>query len=185
MLEEVPAPSAVDAQGTTVPVKMSIEGDALVIGIAHRSADVAYPLLLDPRYNEGYESPPLNISWIAGTTGPYGMGADPSHLLAYSQGNSVTYGANTWGQWVYTTGGETTYIENASFSPIFFYVNNCQTPEPHGYVGIWNTVSGQYANLGIYSNGNVSNTSYYAGNGGPWVQKAVVGVGTGGYSPSP
>ena len=66
------------------------------------------------------------------------MGADPSHLLAYSQGNSVTYGANTWGQWVYTTGGETTYIENASFSPIFFYVNNCQTPEPHGYVGILN-----------------------------------------------
>ena len=41
--------SAVDAQGTSVPVKMSIEGDALVIGIAHRSADVAYPLLLDPR----------------------------------------------------------------------------------------------------------------------------------------
>jgi sugar lactone lactonase YvrE len=184
MLEEVPAPSAVDAQGATVPVTMSIEGDALLIDIAHRSAEVAYPVLLDPRYNEGYESPPLNISWIAGTTAPYALGADPSHLLAYSQGNKVTYGANTWGQWVYTTGGETTYIENASFSPIFFYVNNCQTAEPHGYVGIWNTVSGVYANLGIYSNGNISNASYYAGSGGPWVQKAVVGIGTGGYSTS-
>jgi sugar lactone lactonase YvrE len=179
MLEEVPAPSAVDAQGATVPATMSIEGDALVINVAHRSIDVAYPLLLDPRYNEGYESPPLNISWIAGTAGPYGMASSPSSLLAYSQGNSVSYGANTYGQWVYTTSGETTYIENASFSPIYFYVNNCPTAEPHGYVGIWNTVSGAYANLGTYSNGNISNSSYYAGSGGPWVQKAVVGIGTG------
>jgi sugar lactone lactonase YvrE len=185
MLAEVPAPFAVDAQGTSVPVTMSIEGDALVVGIAHRSADVAYPLLLDPK--SIVEAPPLNISWIAGTTGPYGMAQTPSSLLAYSQGNSVSYGANTFGQWVYTVGGQTTYIENASFSSISFYINKCaSTPQPHGYVGIFNENSWSYVwpSPGVYSGGNISNTSYYIGGGGPGTRLAVVGIGTGGAAAS-
>jgi tripartite motif-containing protein 71 len=182
MLEEVPAPSAVDAQGTSVPVSMTVEGDSLVIDVPHRSADVAYPLLLDPRYNNGYEAPPFS-GWAWGSTGPYGAGNTPSSLLAYSQGNSVTYGANTFGQWEYNAPGETVYMENAGFSPIYFYVNNCQTPQPHGYVGIYNVYSGTYNSLGVYSNGNISAPNgYFAGGGGVGTRKATVGIGTAGAS---
>jgi YD repeat-containing protein len=177
LLEEVPAPTAVDAQGTSVPVTMNVEGEALVIDVAHRSADIAYPLLLDPRYNEGYESPPLNSAWTSYSNGPYGLGQSPSSLLAYSQGNSVSYAANTRGQWEYTAPGETTYIENASFAPIYFYVNNCPTSEPYGWVGIAN--SGGYNSYGIYSGGNISSPGgFQAGNGGVGTRKAVVGIGT-------
>ncbi len=45
----IPAPSAVDAQDSFVPVMMRVLGDELLLNVAHRSRDVAYPLLVDPR----------------------------------------------------------------------------------------------------------------------------------------
>ncbi len=47
-LARVMDPSARDAQGTSVPVKMSVVGDELVLHIPHRHLDVAYPILVDP-----------------------------------------------------------------------------------------------------------------------------------------
>ena len=44
----IPAPSAHDAQGTSVPVQMRLAGDELVLIVHHRALDVAYPLLVDP-----------------------------------------------------------------------------------------------------------------------------------------
>ena len=41
-------PSAVDAQGTQVPVSMSAEGDVVTVHTDHHGADVAYPVLVDP-----------------------------------------------------------------------------------------------------------------------------------------
>jgi YD repeat-containing protein len=48
ILARIPAPSARDAQGNIVPVQMQVVGDALILNVAHRSRDVAYPLLVDP-----------------------------------------------------------------------------------------------------------------------------------------
>ncbi len=44
------APLAVDAQGKDVPVSFEIDGNVLKIKVAHRSMDVAYPLLVDPTF---------------------------------------------------------------------------------------------------------------------------------------
>ncbi len=48
ILARIPAPSARDAQGSIVPVGMTVSGDDLVLKVAHRKRDVAYPLLVDP-----------------------------------------------------------------------------------------------------------------------------------------
>jgi RHS repeat-associated protein len=47
-LARVMAPTAQDAQGSGVPVRMSVAGDELVLTIPHRSREVAYPILVDP-----------------------------------------------------------------------------------------------------------------------------------------
>ena len=49
VLAKIPAPSAVDAQGSSVPVRMGVTGDELVADVEHRSREIAYPLYVDPR----------------------------------------------------------------------------------------------------------------------------------------
>jgi hypothetical protein len=41
-------PTAVDADGTPVPAHATIDGQNIVLTVAHRGADVHYPVLLDP-----------------------------------------------------------------------------------------------------------------------------------------
>jgi YD repeat-containing protein len=188
----VPAPFAVDAQGTNVPVSMEVEGNSVLVSIPHRSMDIAYPLLLDPElvydawyWHEGntsglgywgwqesadYE----NGTWCVGTC--WGNG-----LYARSKGSNYWYGPNTWGQWIYTAPNSTAYISRAVFWTLFGNVHNCYTNHPHGYVGIYNVYSGSYNNLGIYSPPSFFATSYDTGwAGGNGTRLAVVGIGTGG-----
>ncbi len=47
-LARVPAPTARDAQGSAVPVRMGVAGDELVLSIPHRGLSIAYPVLVDP-----------------------------------------------------------------------------------------------------------------------------------------
>lgn len=49
VLATVSTPSAIDAQGTPVPVRMSVRGSQLLLEVDHRSREVAYPVLVDPR----------------------------------------------------------------------------------------------------------------------------------------
>lgn len=44
------APSAHDAEGTAVPVSMAVEGNVLVLTVAHPAGAYAYPITVDPRY---------------------------------------------------------------------------------------------------------------------------------------
>jgi Domain of unknown function (DUF6531) len=186
----VPTPFAVDAQGTDVPVSMEVEGDAIVIDIPHRSLDIAYPALLDPQlvteewyWNGGntfglgywgwqetadYE----NGTWCVGTC--WGSG-----LYARSKGSYYTYGANTWGQWVYTAPNSTAFISRTIFWTLHGNVHNCPTYQPHGYVGIYNVNSASYSSLGIYSPPSFYATSFDTGwAGGYGTRLAVVGIGT-------
>jgi YD repeat-containing protein len=48
VLARVPTPSARDAQGSMVPVKMKVEGDELLLTVAHKDREFDYPLLVDP-----------------------------------------------------------------------------------------------------------------------------------------
>jgi sugar lactone lactonase YvrE len=180
LIGEVPAPSATDAQGLEIPVTLDIEGNSILVEVRHRSREVAYPILLDPRYNEGYESPSF-IEWSASENAEYYLG-NAFVLSAISQGSNHNYAANTWGQWAYSAPGETAYIEDANFSSIDFYVNSCATAHPHGYVGIYNVNTG-YINLKSYNSGGaVTNDAYWDGWGGSGTRYAIVGIGTGGSS---
>jgi len=48
VLGVISAPVAWDADSERVPVTMGVEGTTLTIDVAHRGADVRYPLLVDP-----------------------------------------------------------------------------------------------------------------------------------------
>lgn len=41
-------PFAVDAQGTTVPMTLTVDGESIVLSVPHKGKDFAYPILVDP-----------------------------------------------------------------------------------------------------------------------------------------
>jgi hypothetical protein len=187
----IPAPHAVDAQGTNVPVSMEVEEGSIVLGISHGTLDVAYPVLLDPE---------LVVEawyWSGGNT--FGLGywgweesADyensfscfvtcwGSGLYARSKGNKYWYGANTWGRWVYTAPNSTAFIKQVVFSTLRGSVYNCPVNQPHGWVGLWN--GGSYNGLGVYSPLSFSAPSFDTGPVGwyatRWVHVAIGTAGT-------
>lgn len=181
IIEEMPSPSATDAQGTDVPVTTSIEGDSLVLEVPHRPRDLAYPILLDPAYVEGGAS---FANWGAAWNDQYVLWNSPV-LGAQAKGGSYSYAANSYGQWAWTTYGSTTYISQATFSPTTFTLpSNCATEQPtnqpHGYAGLYNPGSGGYSGLGIWSGGSSSGSYATLENaGGPGVRQVIVGIGAG------
>jgi len=179
-IETTPPPYAIDAQGAEVPVKMGIERDSLVLEIQHQSRDIAYPVLLDPRFGDGKESPPFLSDWGESNPGGYALSRSGSSLVAISQGWHK-YGANTYGQWTYTAPGSTAYIEELWSGPNYFYVNKCYTAEPHGYIGVFNVNNWSYnGHIGFYSGGDIVNSYYSTGNSGTGGNRyANVGVGVG------
>ena len=182
-IEETPPAYAVDAQGTQVPVTTSVEGDRIVVEVQHRVADVAYPLLLDPRFGDGKESPPFLSDWGEDNPGGFALSKSGSSLVAISQGWHK-YGANSYGQWTFTAPGETAYIEELWSGPSYFYANKCYTSEPHGYIGVFNVNNWSYNNhIGVYSGGDVLNSYYNTGSAGTNGNRYVnVGIGAGGSS---
>ncbi len=179
---KVPPPSAVDAQGSSVPVEMSVEGNSLLLETPHRSHEFAYPILVDPEFlEEGYVS---FSQWSSASNDAYIL-SNTSSLSAQAKGGGYTYGANTHGHWVYTTYGQTTYIAAARFfSNTFNLPSNCATEQPtnqpHGYAGLYNPSSGGYAGLGKWFGGSSFSSEYWTNwAGSPGVRQAVVGIGTG------
>jgi RHS repeat-associated protein len=51
-LAVVATPSAHDAEGTVVPVSMSVAGDTLILNVDERPGQYRYPILVDPTINE-------------------------------------------------------------------------------------------------------------------------------------
>jgi Ca2+-binding RTX toxin-like protein len=156
----VPAPTATDAQGTDVPASLSVEGDAVVVELDHRFAEIAYPVLLDPEFRLIFENATSGTSlgfWSPASTGPYELsrafsGAEcpfgfcfGAGLYAQARGN-VFLGAESFGQWVFQAPGTTGYFRQADFSSINFNVpSKCSSEvEPHGYVGIFNVASNSF-----------------------------------------
>jgi RHS repeat-associated protein len=44
----IPTPGAVDAEGTSVPVSVSLSGDVVSLTVAHRAGSYRYPIVVDP-----------------------------------------------------------------------------------------------------------------------------------------
>lgn len=177
-LMEVTPPTAADAQGVSVPVAMSVEGDSLVLDVPHRNSEIAYPILVDPNYVNNT----TNFSeWLLGpgNYSGYHMQSIPGSLDAFSY-------ANTWypewssANWVYGAVNQTTYIAAATFSPIYFLANSCNGENPHGYVGLFNTATQSFeGHFNNYWFGDSSNATWESGwVGGYNTRQAMIGIGT-------
>lgn len=158
VLDWIPFPVAFDAQGTQVPVELQIEGDAIALHIAHREADLAYPILLDPHHiMEDW----VNYNWFnGGNTYAFDIGAwqytenwswieGETHCIyacwgwrgLYVSMMNGNHNANEYGHWSYSGPTSTSYLVNAWAIPFWRDDHGCsksQYPRPHDYVGMWN-----------------------------------------------
>lgn len=184
-LVSIPAPTATDANGKEVPVTMTVESDELVVKIPHESAELAYPILLDPIW-DAWNQPGYGVFsepwWFPNNwSGRYNLWDEGSSLHAATVAG-WGYGAE-WAQFEYTPPNATAYIEAGTFSNISYFVGGkaaCQTNTPYGYLGIWNVSVGYQPYPAEYKGGNSFSPSWSTGLvGGVGTRKAVVGVGGG------
>ena len=74
-------PYAVDAQGTTVPMTLSVDGDAVHLHVPHKGKGFAYPIMVDPVQH-------VRDWWTNGSTGFEGWGFYQDGTTEYN--NSLT-----------------------------------------------------------------------------------------------
>ncbi|HEX7299232.1 MAG TPA: RHS repeat-associated core domain-containing protein [Solirubrobacteraceae bacterium] len=114
-------PTASDAQGQAVEVSYEIQGLSLVVHVAHRAGDFAYPILVDPQIRDS-DSQPRPNGWFCSASGAYwcGYGGGPFGWGQYMTRNgSVFSSVNTIAQWSYIPPGQS-YIASYGFSNLNF-----------------------------------------------------------------
>lgn len=187
----IPKPSAVDAQGTYVPVALEIEGDSVVLRVDHREQDLAYPILVDPEilyengqltwyYNQnlqrlaswGWSS---NVNWIHHWEPEDVQWPGHRGLFIATPNGSLPGGG--WGQYALAARNTATYISNAYIYPFFRANQSCPSPnpypEPYDYDGMYDAVQGQWNGI-HYNDAN----KYGLSNIGTWGHVFVIGMGT-------
>ena len=113
-LAHVPAPSARDAQGQVVPVRMAVSGDELRLTIARRGLDVAYPLLVDPEL--GGSKPP---GWKYYTNDSAIEGIHPAAISAGGE-----FGKHDWGAWLWSRPNEASFIKSLVYYGLSYSETN-------------------------------------------------------------
>jgi tripartite motif-containing protein 71 len=200
-LADVSPPTAVDAQGSEVPVWMNVEGDALVLDVRRTEGEFAYPILVDPviqnwyanghNWYEGYNlqalapGGPWHWNTSEGATSPYVGGSTEckwgscwgSGRGLYMHTPSGTIPANKWGQWSISAPNSETYFENAWVSPYWRDDHvNCPSgtySQPYDYVGMYNENS---YNRIAYNESTKQNNQGFA-NLESWGRALIIGMG--------
>jgi YD repeat-containing protein len=160
-------PFGLDAQGTEVPVSMEVQGDSLELSVPHREGDFAYPLLIDPEFDNllqedwlsgtwfhGYHFNDLyqwdwhtNSSWIYGQTYTIYHDFGGSGRGLHVSSRSGDFGPDKWGHWAYTLPTLGSYVEAIEVFPWWYENHGCQKyyySLPKDYVGLWDEVGQQY-----------------------------------------
>jgi Ca2+-binding RTX toxin-like protein len=158
----VPRPWAHDAQGTAIPVEMTVEDNALVLAVAHRDQDLAYPILVDPTIYQdwGWWYAGQNLQGLSAfyfQTSPggwwaHGTYADPGGFPGYDNKGLFVWsdpgnlGSDQWGQWVRPAPNAGSYLAAATINPFWRQDNPCNDPtrdyQPYDYQGMWNGEGG-------------------------------------------
>lgn len=163
----IPAPWAKDAQGTEVPVSMTVEGDSLVLEVPHRQGEFAYPIMVDPTIYQDwgwwYEGQHLSGLWAfrsQSIAGWAGMGHEENSYFPEYQGRGLfissppaNFGPGEWAQWIYNSPNGGTYISDATINPLIRRDGACWQstwPVPHDYEGIWDEPNGHWPPGGYY-----------------------------------
>jgi YD repeat-containing protein len=193
LLTRIPAPSAVDAQGTEVPVSLQVEGSSIVLEVAHRAADLAYPILLDPilennenwiygqnhwALDQGAWTYTNNVWWVLGSTYCIYECFGPSNTRGlYVSTRPAGYGPNEYGHWAYGAPNANSYITSVTLGPYWRNAHDCGSqayPQPHDYFGVWGTNGWNYLSVGSANQPSSSYTLPYSG------QAAIFGMSSGG-----
>jgi sugar lactone lactonase YvrE len=195
----VPFPTAIDAQGTEVPVDLGIEGDTIALHVPHLEADFAYPILVDPiledwvnanqSWHNGYNLQALSNGAWQWTSEPYGkVWASNACMYAcwgsghglYVSAPSGNYGVNAYAHWAYFAPNLGSYISKAWLTPFWRDNHGCsksQYSQPHDYDGLWDH---------LYNGGNwnllQTNQANDVGSAvlESWGRAVVVGLSSGG-----
>ncbi len=158
----VPKPWAHDAQGTAIPVEMTVEDDSLVLAVDHRGQDLAYPILVDPTIYQdwGWWYAGQNLQGLSAfyfQTSPggwwaHGTYADPGGFPGYDGKGLFVWsdpgnlGSDQWGQWVRPAPNAGSYLAAATINPFWRQDNPCNDPtrdyQPYDYEGMWNGEGG-------------------------------------------
>ncbi len=124
----VAAPSAVDAEGTPVPVSMSITGDTLTLTVDHAEGSYLYPIVADPAMTVSDKYLDLPGNWAFGTDDPEGfVGYEEPEVGGFPQvvgvksksGGSGKYEAGQYGVVQYPTQHESRVYEFFAHSEQF------------------------------------------------------------------
>ena len=194
-------PTAVDAQGSQVPVELRLDGDMVILDVEHRGADVAYPILRTQNscgenwytanwYNgnglaaltDGMWSPYASVPWIYVQTTPYYATFGGSNRGLFLSGASGTWDANRYGQFTYTVPDWDSYIDHSSLLPFWRDDHGCgytTYKSPTHYVGHWDCTQW----IGPVKINEARTLGY--SNLGQWGKQLVIGIGSGngGYNP--
>ena len=174
ILETIPTPTATDAQGTEVPVTLSVEEGAIVLHVDHHGAEYAAPILVDPiiedwanvgaNWYEGHNWAALsNGSWQ-----PSGNNSNVHDEICCFEGHyaglmvtfpaNVFFGPEQFGAWVYQTPNNKSYIDHAWITPYSRQDSGCGSAQPHDYTGMmiepgetWNPIRPNEAPKGGFS----------------------------------
>ena len=98
-------PQATDAQATPVPVTLNVAANQLVLHIAHRSRDLAYPILVDPQITVPWTDPSWQFTnGYCPVDPPPGSfsGPQPGEVIA----SAGTYRPEQCGWWTWYTSSE-------------------------------------------------------------------------------
>jgi YD repeat-containing protein len=149
-LGRIGAPRAVDAQGTSIPIVLKVEDDAIDLELRHQSLDVAYPIFIDPEIEEHWENfsdtSKLNYwqwEWSGVPTSETYIGQRSCIVTCWGNGlyvrsrSNTTYQAGSYGRWKFVPQGSTTYMRRVIFGPINYDPHGCTANEPHPYVGVY------------------------------------------------
>ncbi|HEY1833187.1 MAG TPA: 6-bladed beta-propeller [Solirubrobacteraceae bacterium] len=105
----MPAPAAVDAAGSDVPVSVSVRGDVIRLTVAAGAGAVQYPVAVDPEFNTVGENLKLEArDWPFTHEGGFIAGyAGTSNMWIHQEGASV----GQWGALNYVTNGDSKIYE--------------------------------------------------------------------------
>jgi len=193
-LTVVQPPMAVDAQGQDVPARLEVVGDGLVVSVAHRNADLAYPILVDPviqnNWTAGswYDQDPDSLADLADWFVSYdGVGAgayiqtlgcylDPCDAAArtgydpelpdglHIYVRTLTTYPASWAEWAYDTPGTSTQIVDSGLQA--WYHRRGASQNPYMFTGIWSSGANSWVGTpGAYYQDMAGQTVTHAGGG--------------------
>lgn len=158
-LASIPFPSAVDAQGTEVPVELHVENDTIILDVAHREGEFAYPILVDPiledwvnswsSWNTGHNYQALENGAWQWTSEPYGqiyIGTSCFYACwgsgrgLYVSAPSRTYGSEVHAHWTYLAPNLGSFVSQVWLNPFWREDHGCSWEsytQPHDYDGFW------------------------------------------------